>query len=73
MDWWDLVGFGRIGRGGIPIGVPFPLWTPLDPQHPQHIGKYGIELSSDPQQSRNKVRHRGATFQSLTSKVEDLT
>ena len=40
------------------LGPPFP---PLDPQHPQHLGKYETKLRPDPQQSRNKAATKGAT------------
>ena len=61
--------FGGMGEGNwgdgcllkrmhIWIPPPFPL---LEPQHPQHIGKMGSELRSDPQQSRNKRATTAAT------------
>ncbi len=44
-----------------------PTLSPLDPQHPQHLGKYETKLRSDPQQSRNKAATKGATAEPVDS------
>jgi len=42
--------------------TPFPpVGALLEPQHPQHPGKYGTKLTSNPQQTRNKSRNGPAT------------
>jgi hypothetical protein len=55
--WLDLN--QRADKGAY---LPYP---PLDPQHPQHLGKYETKLRSNPQQSRNKPATRGATSEWL--------
>jgi hypothetical protein len=47
-------------------GVPT---LPLDPQHPQHAGKYETKLRFYPQQSRNKRATGGATFSKSQRKI----
>jgi hypothetical protein len=49
---------------------PSPL---LEPQHPQHIGKYESELRSDPQQSRNKAATKGQQHPTQMSRANETS
>jgi hypothetical protein len=44
----------------------------LDPQHPQHAGKYEMKLGSDPQQSRNTAATEAQHTDVKTLKREDV-
>jgi len=57
----SLRSFGEAGENEDDLAYPIPI-PPLDPQHPQQLGKYETKLRSDPQQSRNKGATGGATF-----------
>jgi hypothetical protein len=50
------------------IDTPFP---PLEPQHPQHLGKYETKLRSDPQQSRN-MRHNSPRNKRDLERIQGL-
>jgi hypothetical protein len=44
-----VLGERRKERGRERGGLAHPPIPPPDPQHPQHIGKYGTKLRSNPQ------------------------
>jgi hypothetical protein len=45
----------------------------LDPQHPQHAGKYEVKLMSNPQQKPQQAQHRAATLEALSIEVLTTT